>query len=239
MVASPKINLLYFKAVLDAVFVRFFDLYNNSFTNIDGNYYLKEEVPYSRLVKIFRELAVDELKKHINKFNILSPHYYVIIGACMPKDNILLKYKDSGYFPEKLDKLLKADYQLKYSLREKDIKLDMLKFNEVCVKVFNEFFSGKNKVERYFGKEYVRNLVFVQHKHLDCYSLFKMIKFMYGRTNCRNLYEERFKECMCPLIAVNDLIDRYVHNKTALNKDVDFKQYVEEVKRFLKASLGI
>lgn len=235
--SAPKFNLLYFKNVLDAVFIRFFDLYNDSFIAQDGVYIMKDTMSCAKVAKVFKALAVDELKKHLVKYDILDPNYFIIIGACMPQDNILLKLKGKSYFPEKLVKAIDGDFQVKYVLKEKDIKIDRVLFNQACIKVFNGFFTGKDQAERHFGPEFT-NVCFVQHKRLDCYSLFKAIKWIYGKANCRNLYVEEFKDKRSPLIAVNDLIDRYVHDKSSLNADPEFKAAVAEVEQFLVQRFG-
>jgi len=55
-----------------------------------------------------KKAVVGTLMKHAVKYDRLKPTYYLIIGACMPKDNMLLKYKDMQYFPQKLDKIVNS-----------------------------------------------------------------------------------------------------------------------------------
>ena len=74
-------------------------------------------------------------------WNVFEPHYFLIIGACYPKQNLLLKYSNSSYFPEKLKKLLSSELSLKYLVREKNVKIDLLKFNEIFVEIFVDFFK--------------------------------------------------------------------------------------------------
>lgn len=61
-----------------------------------------------KLAGVLKKTIVDVLRKHAVKYDRLKPTYYLIIGACMPKDNMLLKYKDMQYFPQKLDKLVNS-----------------------------------------------------------------------------------------------------------------------------------
>ena len=72
------------------------------------------------------------------------------------------------------------------------------------------------------------------HKNLDCYSMFKIVKSIFGKQNCVNLQKEMFVGQKKPLIAVNDLIDKYIHNKTALSNIQEFRIAYEEVKQYLK-----
>ena len=64
--------------------------------------------------------------------------------------------------------------------------------------------------------------------------MFKIIKSIYGKANCINLDKTMYSDKKIPLVAVNDLIDKYVHNKTTLQKTQDFKNACEEVKFYLK-----
>lgn len=104
-------------------------------------------------------------------------------------------------------------------LKEQDIKIDRVLMNNACIMLFNEFF-GKKEVK--LKKDIYKNIIFVQHKHLDCYSVFKLVKHAFGRSNCVNMHEALFKDCKSPIVAVNDLIDKYV-NKTCMNISGEFK----------------
>lgn len=237
MINFPKFNLLYYKNLLDICFCRFFDLYNSSFINDNGTYILAENITKSKLSSIFRSLLKEELLKCVTKMDSISPNYYFIIGACLPKDNILFQYRDKDRFPKKLEKITTADYQLKYILKEHDIKLDLILFNQIATDIFDELFLDERKVLRMLGKEY-RNVLFIKHKNLDCYSMFKAIKWIYGKSNCTNLYLEKFKNQHSPIVAVNELIDRYVHSKTIVNKSKEFKQYIAEIQQFVSEKIA-
>ena len=102
----------------------------------------------------------DELLKHIKPISILEPNFYFIIGACEPSKNILLQFKDDKYFPEKLNKIINSEFQLKYILKEKDIKIDLVRFNEMAIDLFNKLFTNERYLQRLLGKEH-RNVIFV------------------------------------------------------------------------------
>jgi len=114
-------------------------------------------------------------------------------------------------------------------LKEKDIVIDMVQFNEACCEVFNKMFAEDNA-----AKMQLSNLVFLTHKSLDCYSMFKILKCIFGKANCVNLRDELFSDVSSPIVAVNDLIDKSIHNKIAANKDKRFKKMYEEVKQFVE-----
>ena len=64
--------------------------------------------------------------------------------------------------------------------------------------------------------------------------MFKVLKHLIGRSNCINLHREKFKEIKSPIVAVNDLIDKYATDKLQLNKSAEFKAATEEIKQYLK-----
>lgn len=228
----PKFNLLYFKNLLDISLCKFFELYNDDFQKINGKYVLST-ISKSKLVSIFRTLIIQTLKEHLIEYDILHPNYYLIIGACNPKDNILLSNKEQSYFPVKLQKCIDSEYKLKYLLKEKDIDIDIIQFNDICLEIFNDFFA-KNKVGKYFGKQFEKNVIFITHKHLDCYTMFKVLKSIFGKANCVNMYLEKFSNQKLPIVAINDLIDRYIHDKKSLNKNDQFKNIISEINNYLK-----
>lgn len=231
-----RFNLIYYKNLIDKVFIKFFELYNNDFQKINNKYILSKNINKSKLIKIFEILIFDELKKIIKPYNILQPQYYLILGSCIPAENFLLKLKDSNkYFPEKLTKIILNKFQFKYILKEKDIQLDIIKFNSVIEMLFNKFFC-KNLLIKKLGTTY-KNVIFIKHQNLDCYSLFKIIKALYGKSNCWNIYKEKFKNDKSPLIAINDLIDKYIHNKQNLNKNKEFVKIIKEISEFLNEKM--
>lgn len=229
----PKCYLLYFKNMLDVAFIEFFDEYNDFFEkNDNGQYVLLKALDEGSLEKFFIKSIEKQLKDIVIPYDIINaPNSYFIIGSCNPRDNFLLRFRDNKYFPRKLnDMIFKSKFQLKYLLRENDIKIDMVKFNQACIGAFNHFFQNKSKFN---------NVIFISHKSLDCYSMFKALKFIIGRSNCINLYEQKFKDVKSPIIALNDLIDKYVHNKQEANKDIKFKRIINELKQFVSLTSNI
>lgn len=226
----PKFYLLYFKNLLDIAFIKFFQIYNDAFVKVDDEYVLSKSFSKSKLTSLFRNTVIDVLKEVVEKQDILHLKHYLIIGACMPKDNLLLSACKCE-FPAK-DKLINAKYQIKYILKEQDIKIDNVLFNQVCIDIFTDFFA-KNGCRKWLGKEY-SNVEFIIHRQLDCYTMFKVLKHLIGRSNCINLHQEKFKDIKSPIIAVNDLIDKYATDKLQLNKSAEFKTATEEIKQYLK-----
>jgi len=140
----PKFYFLYFKNLLDIAFKNFFDENNHLFKNVDGQYVLAKDISSSKLSRTFKNSILKSLSVNIIKYDRLKPTYYIILGSCMPKDNLLLKCKNDKCFPEKLNKVINADFQVKYLLKEKDIKLDLVKFNNVCCDLFEWFFKSNS-----------------------------------------------------------------------------------------------
>ena len=68
--------------------------------------------------------------------------------------------------------------------------------------------------------------------------MFKTIKYLVGKSNCINLYLEKFKKEKSPIIAVNDLIDLY-SNKLEMNKSKKFMLAIAEVKTFIDERLRL
>ena len=149
----------------------------------------------------------------------------------MPNDNILLKFKDS-YFPEKLNKVLSSPHQIKYVLKEKDIKIDLVYFNAIFIEIFNEMFTKHQKVLRLFGDAY-KNIFMLQHNRLDCLTMYKTCRYLYGRNNTINLFKQHFADKRVNIYSINECIDKYIHNKKALNQSDEFKLIVAEVKQYI------
>lgn len=161
-----------------------------------------------------------------------NPDITLVIGSCSPKDNILLKFADKASLPKWLSKMLSNERaQLKYILREKDILVDIVKFNQACVSAFNCFFG------EFIGKKKLHiptSIMFVAHKKLDCYSMLKVLKFIFGKKNCVSIHEQITSMKTSPIVATNDVIDRCVKDKTLANRDPEFKRIVKEVEQYVK-----
>ena len=161
---------------------------------------------------------------------------FLVIGSCYPKDNLLLEFKDDNYFPRKLSNLIDSKPSLKWLLKEKDIEIDIDLFNEAFISIFNKYF---NRQESKKSSALAPKIVFVSHMYLDCYMLFKIIKWAYGSSNCCNVWKEKLTERRQNLVALNELMSKYIHNKSRMNKSVKFKKYAHEVKDYLDKKIGI
>lgn len=226
MAFQPKIRLLFYENVIDLCLVSFFNDYVRDFSRTpDGKYSFS--CSRKSIEKYFTSHITEEISKRIQAFDITNPVYTFIIGGCNPPENIMLDYR-TGYFPEKLMHFVTSRHCQKYMLKETDISIDMAEFNEIFdsifIDAFRHGFTGIKNAER--------GVFAIMHRRLDCYAIFKIIKYLYGRTNCINIWkEEGGLETRC-IISVNSLIDKYVNNKTAMNKSREFKQIVSEVKQY-------
>lgn len=233
-IAVPKYHLLYFKCLLDAAFLDFIEEHQDDFICQNDEYYLSEVISLECIQKHLAISIRRILDTCVTPYDkVSSPDVYFIIGACQPSENFLLKYKDES-FPTSLLHMIyghgEMPCQLKYVLEERDIHIDMVKFNEACCNVFNSFFAQSEKL----GK----NVILVQHQHLDCYSMFKVLKCMLGKANCINMHDKKFAQLKQHIVAVNDLIDKHIHCKTAANKDPELKKMFAEVKQYVKLKLS-
>ena len=104
------------------------------------------------------------------------------------------------------------------------------------IDIFNKMF---NKHEPKRSSMPTCKTVFVSHSRLDCYMLFKTLKWAYGSSNCCNIWKEKLASRKPCLVAVNDLISKYIHNKSMMNKSAKFKHYAHEVKDFIDDKLGL
>lgn len=235
----PKFNLLYYKALIDKCFIRFFDEYNDLFIKNESTYILANNINKSKIKQLFKNYIFDELKLYIKPYSIIEPNYYFIIGACLPKNNLLLKYK-TKYFPNKLSKLIDSEFQIQYFLKEHDIKLDLVKFNQIILDIFQDFFGNQQKIAKILKSNDYSNVFFIRHSKLDCYSMFKLLKYIFGKNNCVNIYKEKFQNIYSPspIVSINDLIDKYINNKIAMNKSQEFKQIILELKMYIE-QLGV
>lgn len=230
-VASPKLRLLYYKNVLDLAIVRFFGEFNNDFSKTSSSRYVfSSDASRESLKKTFKRIIIEVIEELAEPWSIEAPSWLVLLGGCYPKNNIILKHLDpKDYFPAKLYKTLEMKPGIKWILAEKDIDVDLELFNEIFNEVFSEIATKKIHL-----KPSLKNVVCISHKSLDCYMLFKIIKWIYGRSACNNVYEASgISKSKLPLIAINDLLSRYIHNKQEVNKSKEFKKCALEVKQQL------
>ena len=214
---------------------RFIDEYADSFVKDGGHYIMAKQPSQEALTRYIVDFCGKETEKRVSRFDPEAPEFLFLLGGCEPKDNMLLEFK-SGYFPKKLEDLVNSEKCRKYFMKERDIDIDGLFFNKAADAAFDRLFKpgGAGFASR------PGNVFALRHRRLDCYALFKIMKYLYGGKNCVNSWTEfPGKE---RLTAVNDLICRYVNNKTGMNRSSAFKSAVKEIKQYadeLMAGAGI
>lgn len=224
----PKFNLIYFKHILENSVSKFIQNNNESFSRIDGRYVYSKQISRNRLKIELKKNVLEEIHKYTKDFNILNPEYYLIIGSCYPKSNILLRYIPKGtYIPMKLNRIITEYPDIKYVLKESDILIDIESINCIFEEIFNDFFKDKTS----------KNVIFIKHKDLDCYSMFKTLKKIYGNINVVNLYEKHSDKMSKSLYSINEWILKYVRKRNIMNND-EMKMTVESVHQYLKERIG-
>lgn len=230
-----KLNLIYYKNVLDIIVSRFINDYNDCFTKINDCYVLSTSIDRTSLKKYIK-LALKNFIAEIRTIYASKHDKLIVIGACYPVNNILLSL-NSAEFPSNLQQILLEKPDIKYVLKESDILIDIEMFNSIAIEIFNEIFSSESNKKKLFDAE-SNNIIFISHNHLDCYMVFKSIKWIFGQSNCVNIWKNKLNAPCEHIIAVNDLISRYANNKRQLNSNKTFKQYAHEIKEYLNTVLG-
>lgn len=241
MGSQKLINFLYYKNLLDLAAVDFFKDFNSSFTKLsNGIYMFSSDISRAKLLKYFTEKIFWHLEQLVKPWSVVDPSYWVIVGGCKPQDNMILDFRSrDDYFPAKLQKLLDSeDLGFRWLLKEKDIKLDLQMFNGIFLEIFNMMFSrSKQKAGKLLDAKF-KNVIFISHKSLDCYAVFKSLKHFYGRSICSNVKEDKLDGMKICIVAVNDLLAKYVHNKQAMNKSKKFKEAALELKQYLDLKMS-
>ena len=83
-----------------------------------------------------------------------------------------------------------------------------------------------------------KDIIFMSHSKIDCYAMFKTIKWAYGNSNCVNVWKASMQDVKPCLVAVNDMVSKYIANKTAMNRSPDFKKIALEVKSYLDEKIN-
>lgn len=65
-----------------------------------------------------------------------------------------------------------------------------------------------------------------------------MLKCILGNANCINLKQQAFASNKSSILAVNDLIDANIVDKSKANKDRGFKKIYQEVKQFVEMRIS-
>lgn len=233
-----KLNLIYYKNLVDAAIEVFFRENDANFTKEDGKYILGMNSSKSSLKSTLERCIAIAAKSTVSTDDVDVKDVLVVIGSCYPKDNMLLDFKDESYFPKKLDMYISKHPTVKWILAEKDIDIDIDAFNEYLVSIFNEMFNDASKARDVFGSRY-RDIVLISHKKLDCYAMFKTVKWAYGSSNCLNLWKDRMQGNRRCMVALNDMLSKYIHGKSKMNSSAKFKRYAHEVKYYLDKKLGL
>ena len=228
-----KLNLIYYKNPIDLAIEKFFNSYGSFFTKENDKYVLCSNTSKSKIRRILEKCISLSFSELTN--SCCANDVFVVIGSCWPCNNLLLEFKDDKYFPKRLSKILLDRPNIKWLFSEPDIEIDISSINEMFVSLFNDAFNDK----KYANKLFNNKTILVSHSKLDCYMMFKTIKWAYGNSNCTNLWKEKLSNKRPNFVAINDLIARYVHNKTKMNRSAHFKQCALEVKNYLDAKLNL
>ena len=224
-----KLKLIYYKCLLDVATRNLFASINDQFTKDESGHYVFSGQFSSKLEKLF----FSKLRDAIDNFApVESNSLCIVIGSCYPKDNLLLSFKDNRYFPKKLSGLIESRPALKYILKEDDIDVDIGCLNQMFNGSFCKMFADSRCISKIL-KTNRKDIIFMAHRKIDCYAMFKTIKWAFGSSNCVNVWKTSMQDVKPCLIAVNDLVSKYIANKTAMNKSKDFKAIALEVKSYL------
>lgn len=233
-----KLNLIYYKNLLDAAVEKMFASIGRMFSRADdGTYVFSGGWSEMKLARLF-EQSLKEVMLEVIAPAAETNDKYIVISSCWPKDNLLLKLKNGSYFPKKLAALVDERPCIKYLLREKDICIDIESLNRIFIDCFSRMFNDSQHVSKLLDGDF-SNVIFISHSHLDCYALFKIIKHIYGRSNCVNVWKEKMLEQKQHLVAVNELVSKYISKKTCMNRSRELKEYAREVRDYLKEKIGV
>ena len=122
-------NLIYYKSIIDNAIGQFVSCFENAFRKDGSKYVLSLSTTKHKLYSMLCQCIDNTIDKALSQKK--KKDICIVIGSCYPKDNLLLEYKDSDYFPKKLEVLLHNRPALKWLMRETDIEIDIDLFNEV------------------------------------------------------------------------------------------------------------
>lgn len=218
--------MLYYKHLVDEALADFFEEYGKDFTRaVSGKYVFSGRMSRKTMMAFFETAILDGIKRRKIQQTFENPSRLCVIGGCVPADNILLD-SQYGKLPRKLIDFIRKNPDVRYILREKDIDIDINVINEIFDDIFIRFFSGKICMADVF---------FIRHSRLDCYLMFKVLKNLYGASNCENLSrsnDARKDKC---IVALNDLVKTYSANMRETLKRTDFLKITESIAEFVFA----
>ena len=218
---SPFAYAMDWRRILDFALLDFFKVFNSDFTcdkNTETYVYSGNATKYG-LKKFFSESIAAWLEKmaaKIGREKKRIKHVYVI-ETCRINDNIANKI--SG---KKTDE---ARLNTSYSLMEKDIVIDLVKFEDIFTKIFNDYFSGKLQIPGF---------KFVKHKNFKSKTIIKLIRQHYGTEHFTRCNWRYFGLPEKPRRILLDLNDSCKINKKQLTKHEDLVNCkLTEIKQFL------
>ena len=225
----PKFKLIYYKHLLENAFSGFIGRHCDEFTRDGGSYVFSSVVSRKRLGDELERDIVAEISRHVGGFSVSKPEYLIVIGSCFPRSNILLKHLPSGvYIPERLKRYMEEHPDVKYFHRERDLKFDDESMNCIFEETFNRLLENPPR----------RNVVFIRHRNLDCYLMFKALKRIYGSANVVNLHDERKDDMRDSLVSINGWILKYARKRNMINGD-DMRLTVDEIRQHLMERIGL
>lgn len=220
---KPRINLVYFKSILDRCLLRFFSERNSEFSKTDDGYVFSGQAGEQELVGIFTKYVKEELGKYVTDSEM---DFFFVIGSCCPGENVLLNHLEPG---NKLKRLIDSNPDIRYFLVEDDIRLDMRLFNSVFERIFVKFMSEKRKTWK--------NVFFVRHRNLDCYFLYKLFKRHFGSMVVNLHKKEEMGADRC-IYSVNEELDSRCRNKLEILRGNDVIEIYREVFRYIDICLN-
>ena len=240
MVGIPRIRAIYFKQLADRAFQRFLSERNGDFTKLerDGGtlYVYSGTKSRNSLRSMFREWILSDLFSLFPEFDIERPVYNFVLGSCIPRENALLRcVRGNSYFPEVLRKILSSGKDIRYYPVERDIKIDLDLFNSVLEDVFIDLFDRK-RAKKFLGTRF-RNVFFLRHPVLDCYMVFKVLRFSYGRNSVENVVKTEGMKVDVGLRSLNERIDENVSGKIPFLKSESMAPVRDEVMDFVRGCL--
>lgn len=236
-----KLRLIYYKDIVDMALKAFISQNKDFFTKSDGKYVFGKSGAQSKLKAEFEDGIVAAIRYLIESRIKSDNDKLVVIGSCFPPENMIMQFKDESYFPKKLNDVMREKPYVKWTLKEYDIAVDMNAVNWQLSEIFNEMFAGDSRVYKSLKKYGVvkNDIICVAHKSLDSYAIFKVIKWIYGGSNCMNVHAEKLGDYTPCLIDMNELASKYVHRKNEMNKSHFFKKCALEIKEYLAKKLEI
>ena len=224
---KPRINLLYYKSIVDRCISRFIEEHDSDFTRQEnGEYVFSNGVSEQTLKKIFLGYVKDELGQIVSGYKNSSPEFYFILGSCFPGENILLEF--GGRAP-KLRKLIEIIPDVTYFLKESDIRMDMRMVNSALDGIFSKFMKEKRKTWP--------NVFFLRHRKVDCYMLYRFIKNTYG-SMAVNVGKRFYSGGDRAIFSINDDIDKICPFKDDYIKRGFFKNIENEVYQYIDTCLN-